>query len=208
MKETRICAYCGGDKDVRYNSKAKLLLCAKHSRQFWLYGRFYVRTNKDKNEMREEGTLLYITLYKKQVAGEDSEVTAETVTDVGMKEIVSQYRWWMTWNGYVCAHDNKSKKKVYLHHLVLPKKEGFVIDHKNENKLDNRLVNLRHATYSENVHNQKSHKGVYPRNGKWEARIKKNGKIYILGRFVSHDEAMKVRLEAEKRFYGEFAPNR
>lgn len=53
---------------------------------------------------------------------------------------------------------------VYMHHLISPQKEGFVIDHINRNSLDNRQCNLRYATRSQNgangVWNEARYKGV------------------------------------------------
>jgi hypothetical protein len=46
-------------------------------------------------------------------------------------------------------------KVVYLHHLILPPKKGFDVDHINRNKWDCRRSNLRYLTHSNNLHNSK-----------------------------------------------------
>lgn len=46
------------------------------------------------------------------------------------------------------------KGKKLLHHIIFGNpKQGFCVDHRNQNKLDNRKENLRFVTWSENMHN-------------------------------------------------------
>ena len=47
--------------------------------------------------------------------------------------------------------------------------------------------------------------GVRFEQGKWRVRISVNGKYLHLGMFDDFDVAVKTRLEAEKKYYGEFA---
>jgi hypothetical protein len=49
-------------------------------------------------------------------------------------------------------------KIVFLHHLVLPRKKGFIIDHINRNTMDNRSCNLRYLSKSFNGLNSKMKK--------------------------------------------------
>ena len=69
---------------------------------------------------------------------------------------------------------------MYVHKLMAltflgKRKAGYVVDHKNHNKLDNRLSNLRYITNEENI--ARSHRGVKPRL-KIPARLRLNGKNY------------------------------
>ncbi len=88
------------------------------------------------------------------------------------------------------------------------------IDHINGNPMDNRIVNLRLATDSENLCNQKKRidntsgvKGVSwsKKENKWYAYINKDKKMTGLGRFVSFDDAVAARMAAEKQYHGSFA---
>ena len=51
------------------------------------------------------------------------------------------------------------------------------------------------------VHWHKNHQ-------KWQANIKINQKTKYLGIFINKEDAIRVRLQAEADYYGEFAPQR
>lgn len=87
------------------------------------------------------------------------------------------------------------------------------IDHINGNPADNRLSNLRLATHEQNMKNCKRYitnksgvKGVYysPKEKKWKVDIHVNKKAIHLGTYKDKNEAIKVRKEAEVKYYGEF----
>ena len=88
------------------------------------------------------------------------------------------------------------------------------IDHKNRIKNDNRWGNLRLANMSQNQINrglQKNNKSGYkgivwsPANKKWSARINVDGIRIHLGYFCEKDSAIKVRKEAEIKYFKEFS---
>lgn len=90
-------------------------------------------------------------------------------------------------------------------------------DHKNRNPLDNRRENLRKATHSQNMMNRNklsnNTSGVtgvswHKKSNKWQARISINGFEKTIGMFVDKEEAIKARLIAESKYYGEFAPQK
>ena len=79
------------------------------------------------------------------------------------------------------------------------------IDHINGQPCDNRLSNLRVASYSENCLNRKrssnntsGHRGVFKNRNKWVARITINGKVIHLGMYVRVEDAIAARLKAEE----------
>ena len=94
-----------------------------------------------------------------------------------------------------------------------------VVDHINRDKSDDRIVNLRLATQSENIinsgmfaHNTSGVKGVYHYKNRaekgwsaWWAYITCNGKRKSLGYFHSKTEAKFAREEAELDLFGEFS---
>jgi len=87
------------------------------------------------------------------------------------------------------------------------------IDHENRNKLDNRKVNLRWATFTQNFANKekttgKSHyKGVCwdERRQKWRATIKVHGEQIWLGYFLVEEDAAHAYNNAALEYFGEFA---
>ena len=88
-----------------------------------------------------------------------------------------------------------------------------LIDHENRDQLDDRIVNLRAATHSQNhansnlqKNNTSGYKGVswYSSRGKWEAYIKVNGKRLRLGYFDDVLAARDAYVAAAKKHFGEF----
>jgi hypothetical protein len=83
-------------------------------------------------------------------------------------------------------------------------------DHINGVKTDNRLVNLRLATASENVANQgvrskSGFKGVWKHGRGWAASIRKDRATHHLGTFDTPELAHAAYCEAAKSMHGEFA---
>ncbi|MCP4314773.1 MAG: HNH endonuclease [Hyphomicrobiales bacterium] len=89
-----------------------------------------------------------------------------------------------------------------------------LVDHRDGNGLNNAWDNLRQATYSQNAFNRRpgkrnttGHVGVCPdkASGKFEAHITINGRIHHLGKFECVADAVAIRCEAEKHYFGGFA---
>jgi hypothetical protein len=110
-------------------------------------------------------------------------------------------------NGYPVACING--KKQYLHQIVMGKNKGFVIDHIDRNKLNNRRSNLRFITQRQNClnsslnkNNTSGYKGIIfdKRIKKWCARICPNKKSIHLGSFIFLEDAILKRKQAEKNY--------
>lgn len=89
---------------------------------------------------------------------------------------------------------------------------SFYVDHINRDKLDNRFVNLRLATNSQNQANAKGKgeralpKGVYADpSGRFIAIIMVNRRQHRLGVFSNPHEAQAAYLEAARKHFGDFA---
>ena len=98
--------------------------------------------------------------------------------------------------------DNKAKafsvhQLVAIHFLGhIPCGHKLVVDHINDDKLDNRVENLNIVSQRENSHKTQGkyaskYKGVSwcKKSSKWRSRIELNGKSIHLGRFDSEYEA-------------------
>lgn len=100
---------------------------------------------------------------------------------------------------------------------LIPHEEGLFIDHINRNRNDNRRENLRICTSEQNSANKsitdKNTSGIVgvsfnKKLKKWCSSISKNNKNIYLGVSENKEVAIKIRLQAEKDYYGEFAPQR
>ena len=106
------------------------------------------------------------------------------------------------------------RKTIRIHQILCPCKEGFLPDHENGNGLDNRKSNLRPSTHSQNGMNRRTPsnntsgvKGVtYDKKAKqWVAQITIEGEHHYLGGSTDFEEAVKLRQEAEEKYFGEYS---
>jgi hypothetical protein len=86
----------------------------------------------------------------------------------------------------------------------------YQIDHLNNDRLDNRIDNLRDATPSMNLQNAKRpsknkrsspYRGVYKEGNRYRARIAIDGKNVHLGSFLTPERAQEAYMEAKRRFH-------
>jgi hypothetical protein len=84
------------------------------------------------------------------------------------------------------------------------------IDHRNCDRRDNRIENLRLATDMQNGHNRTVKitpmTGVQPTKGggKFQARLGYKGRKILVGSFFTPEEAHTAYLKAKRELYGEF----
>ena len=120
---------------------------------------------------------------------------------------------WYLVNGYAKAkHEGKSVCMSKFIYNVF----DSVIDHKNNNPLDNRYENLRMVTPRQNSMNSKpaknrssKYKGVSlcKNTNKWVVRIRNRNesKYENLGRFYCEEEAAKTYNKRARELFGEYA---
>ena len=120
-----------------------------------------------------------------------------------------------TQDRYLRVMVNNQSYKVHrlvflLHHGYMPN----YVDHINGDTFDNRIENLRDATYAQNNQNAKIRKdstsgvkGVFlhKATGKWAASCQVNKKRQHLGLFLTIEEAEKAVKSYREQFHGEFA---
>lgn len=123
-----------------------------------------------------------------------------------------EYNWYQVKSGHLCRHRSifeKGSSIIFLHHLVLPRKEGTITDHINRNPLDNRKCNLRYADKRLNSinrglqsNNTSGYKGVRKIKNRnlWIAEVHKYGKR-IYKHCKSLEEALEYRKKLEIQYY-------
>lgn len=117
--------------------------------------------------------------------------------------------------GYVINDTGKgdTRNVWLLHRDIMGNPKGYVVDHINGDKLDNRKYNLRICTIAENVRNSESRSGTSRYKGvhwdssrnKWLASLKYQRENKFLGRFDSEEQAAIAYDNAAKLYFGEFA---
>lgn len=128
-------------------------------------------------------------------------------------ERIKNYTWAEDAHGYIYTSING--KIIKLHKFIMDSKR--IVDHRNRKRYDNRKENLREATIQENNRNHKvridNESGVsgvvwMKPNHNWSAVIYIDGKTKRCGSYSNLDDAIKARLKAEAKYFGEFAPQK
>lgn len=140
----------------------------------------------------------------------------------------SDFEWLNQWNwskcgSYVARTGRKSDgmlrgKTIKMHRQIMGVNDSLIqVDHRDRNKLNNHLRNLRLCSKSENACNvllqsnsSSGYKGVEYRNGlrvknHWMARIMVSGKVKYLGHYSTKEQAAVAYNQAAIKYFGEFA---
>ena len=132
-------------------------------------------------------------------------------TSKSSKSIVLGRHWYVAkikkYRYAVCYSQQQGKTiATYLHRLLCPTERGEMVDHINGDTLDNRLCNLRPVTNKQNQYNQHAVRGKIPyqgvtyENGKYRARIRKDGAKRNIGTFNTAEAAADAyKHEAKQR---------
>lgn len=128
-----------------------------------------------------------------------------------MDRWVCSERWYVHSKGYVYRfryHDLDSGKgrTCFLARELMDPDQGFMVDHVNGNKLDNRRCNLRIVTNAQNLQNRHAvmarsgYRGVYPNPvGRWYGRVKISGISHNTRMFDTPEEANEAVIELRKQ---------
>ncbi len=148
------------------------------------------------------------------VIGKSSNTDDEFYCDVEDFGKIQKICWCVTCvNGFkrISGRDPETGKTMRMHVYL-----GFKnFDHIDRNELNNRKNNLRQATQMQNCQNSSLRSnnksgitGVYfhKRDSVWISQITVNKQKIILGKFIDKGDAIRARLNAEAKYFGEFAP--
>ena len=172
--------------------------CRKHYDHIRNYGKILKRTIATRNNIFVNGDFCKMELYdiKHNVIG-------ITIFDKKYLDKIKPHKWGIS-VGYVSSRIKG--KLVFLHHFIKGKKDNNFVDHINRNTLDNRYCNLRFVNHSQSVWNTKSKGYSYHKGAKkWMVEIMKNYKKHYIGLFNTEEEARQARIEAEIKYFGEYA---
>jgi hypothetical protein len=141
-----------------------------------------------------------------------------TLIDNDDEELVAGFRWRvLQLPKLYYVHAWHGQLHIYMHRLIIGAPDRKHVDHVNGDGLDNRRLNLRIATPSQNHANRSADnrisgktsrfKGVYFDRGreKWGATIHVNGKTQGLGRYDAEEAAAAAYDLAAVKAWGEFA---
>jgi hypothetical protein len=212
MNEEVFCRICGiSNKEggnFYYNSKHGKNICAKHYVQLERYGEILNRTRFDENEYIIYNDYAEIICYNKNQ--KESVRLLIDLEDVDKCKTLK----WKFYNGYGYS------KSIKIHRYLLNiQDEDIKIDHINRNKLDNRKENLRVCSQMQNLWNSSKRSdntsGVIgvSENKKnkinpWNAELNCKNKKVLRISVKTKQEAIILRLKAELKYFGEFAPQK
>ncbi len=126
---------------------------------------------------------------------------------------LSKFKWCWS-HGYAIARLPKGKGlHMRMHRLITQAKEDELVDHINMDTLDNRRINLRICTKSQNMRNrgkQKNNTSGYKGIGwdkernRWKVQLSANDKN-IMKRFKELEDAMRFYQELAGIYHRDFA---
>ena len=136
------------------------------------------------------------------------------IIDIEDFNLVKDYSWYFH-KGYARTSFRKNNRKVhiYMHRLINKTLKGFETDHINKNRLDNRKINLRTVTLTQNHWNSERKLGISGFRGiyweesrsKWMACISSNNKNILIGRFNTRLDAILAYNKRVLELRGNFA---
>lgn len=185
--------------ELKYNIKKEAI---KNKCEKYLLGSYRKSisfNSKFKNHKRKSNKIIHCNKYAKIIISKD-----EVIINSRYVELVKKYYWFVDSTGYC-----RTGKGIHLHKYLFDKRNKYIIDHINRDKLDNRICNIRRSDKSNNNYNKDFKIGASGHRG---VRISSNGKYYASitrGRVTQHgkyrktlEEAVKDRKKMEFETYG------
>lgn len=206
------CNQCGKDipktnqHSINYNGTS-MIVCGKHYSQYIKYGKFLDESPKscfDANEYEIDGDRVWIYCFNRR-----NEISAKFCIDLQDLDRVIAHKW-RFWKGRIFTGN---AKPTSITSFLLEPAANVVIDHIDNNPLNNCRNNLRATTQANNLLNKSllsnNTSGVAgvswdTERKKWAVEIRMNGIRCHLGRWSNINDAVYCRYYAETRLFKEF----
>lgn len=122
----------------------------------------------------------------------------KAIVDADILPFLKRWKWQINVEGYVCRSTSvfidqkRIQTKILLHRQICGHLQNYSVDHKDGDRLNNTIENLRFCTQQLQAQNRKNVKGAYYNKGNkcWVSSIRTNGKRTYLGNFKSEEEAL------------------
>ena len=145
------------------------------------------------------------------------EISGKLLIDLEDVDKCKKYRWFIKEDKYGVS--DTLSKRVRIHNIIMNNQGDKVVDHINRNGLDNRKNNLRLTDQAMNNKNiglgKNNTTGIIgvsvcksSKKIKWFAELMCDRVKVLRECFASKEDAIKARLEAEHKYFGEFAPQK
>lgn len=132
----------------------------------------------------------------------------EMLCDIDDWNCLKEFTWRKNRGGYATSSINRKQRR--FHKMVMGKRDGYVVDHIDRNKLNNQKSNLRFVTHQANSVNidlpKNNTSGIIgvswlENRKKWTSRLTIDGKNIFLGNYDTKEEAEEARKKAEEKYF-------
>lgn len=167
-------------------------LCSKHGSRLKRFGSPLALSKREERRLGRNHFCVGDTAFIQCSDG------SYVLCDAGQYALVMKHSWARN-QGYATTNITTEGTQHYvpMHHVVYPKPSGWVTDHINRERGDNRRRNLRHVTRMGNAWNAKRRRnntsgctGVFFRKKKWIVVLRVRHERINVGRFTSYEEAV------------------
>ena len=132
----------------------------------------------------------------------------EAIVDDWWFDYLMQWKWRAQWNAGTESFYAVRGANIRMHRVIMKTPKGMICDHIHHDTLDNREKELRNVTMSQSMMNKRVRKnsrtGIIGVTIFYHATLSFEGKRVLDSKFRNLDDAIKARLEAEKKYFGEY----
>lgn len=202
----KFCSVCNKtDKDTKIILHNGILYCRKHYLQMYRNGKISSINRLDGNEYVVCNSHAKIVLRDTYGA-----IKQETLIDISDIERCKLVKWYHRKNKKLdYTYGKVNTKTIMLHRYLLNAPDNLVVDHIDGNPMNNQKSNLRICSRQQNSMNMHKDKFIgvtYDKErNKWISQICVNYKTIHLGRYENFEDAVLVRKNAERKYFGQYS---